>query len=259
LGDDVAKEKKRAFLGVWIPAALWLDERLSWMEKLMLCEIASLDSIDECFASNSHFAKMFHLSRQRVSQIILGLQEKGDIKIQYIRDGKKVEKRVMSLDRGIKYFGQGIKNIGQGYQEYLEERITKRDKQERNKETSGVSAPPSGNGELRKALTDSFKYFNERRGIDISSEWNWNIQGKHLSMLIKKIEKQDDPMSFANELLTTYASLIEGNDKFWKAQPFTIQNLNSEGIYSRVREEMENGHRKALTPEQAEWIRGLWK
>ena len=33
----------RDFKGVWIPKEVWLDDKLSWMEKLFLVEIDSLD------------------------------------------------------------------------------------------------------------------------------------------------------------------------------------------------------------------------
>src|SRR5262249_46956914 len=51
-------EEKRAFKGVWICAAIFLDERLTPAEKILLAEIDSLTSDDRgCYASNAHFAK----------------------------------------------------------------------------------------------------------------------------------------------------------------------------------------------------------
>jgi hypothetical protein len=42
----------RDFKGVWIPKDVWLDHNLTWMEKLLLVEIDSLDAEKGCFASN---------------------------------------------------------------------------------------------------------------------------------------------------------------------------------------------------------------
>ena len=47
----------RDFKGVWIPREVWLDSRLSMLDKGILAEIDSLDMSDSgCFASNEHLA-----------------------------------------------------------------------------------------------------------------------------------------------------------------------------------------------------------
>ena len=38
------EQEQRKFRGIWIPADVWLDERLSAVEKVLLMEIDSLDS-----------------------------------------------------------------------------------------------------------------------------------------------------------------------------------------------------------------------
>ena len=45
------------FLGVWIPREVWLDERLSMIDKGILTEITSLDNENHCSAGNEYFAK----------------------------------------------------------------------------------------------------------------------------------------------------------------------------------------------------------
>ena len=49
--------EKRDFKGVWFPAEVWLDERLTALDKFILMEIDSLDNDDGCYASNEHLAK----------------------------------------------------------------------------------------------------------------------------------------------------------------------------------------------------------
>jgi hypothetical protein len=74
------------------------------MEKVMMCEIDSLDNSNGCFASNNYFAKFFGITPGRVSQIIKGLEDKNLIKIDYEHNGKQVIKRtvrvVNKLNRG---------------------------------------------------------------------------------------------------------------------------------------------------------------
>lgn len=89
---------QRKFQGVWIPASLWLDHSLSTNEKVMLVEIGSLeDEVRGCYATNAHFAAFFGLSVSRVSEIISGLAERGLIKVEQIREGKRVIERRIRL------------------------------------------------------------------------------------------------------------------------------------------------------------------
>jgi len=103
----------RDFKGVWIPREIWLNQNISWMEKLFLTEINSLDNEQGCFASNDYFAEFFYLSRQRCSQIIGSLVKKGMLSRKYEREGKMVKRRVLNI------LDTGIKNINKGYQIYL--------------------------------------------------------------------------------------------------------------------------------------------
>jgi len=102
----------RNFKGVWIPKLILLDQNLTWMEKLFITEINSLDGDKGCFASNGHFSDFFGLSKQRCSQIVKRLEKKKYISVAYQIDGKRIQKRVLRI------FDRGIKNTRGGYQEY---------------------------------------------------------------------------------------------------------------------------------------------
>lgn len=65
----------RSFKGIWIPKELWLDERLSALEKIILAEIDSLDKGEGCFASNEHIATFCQCSESKVSKSIAKLQK----------------------------------------------------------------------------------------------------------------------------------------------------------------------------------------
>ena len=115
---EIKINQNRDFKGVWIPKEIWLNQDLSWMEKLFLVEIHSLDNEDGCFASNAHFADFFGVSKVRCSQIITSLSEKKYINVELIYEGKQIIKRIIKImsggysenkDRGIKYSKGGIK------------------------------------------------------------------------------------------------------------------------------------------------------
>lgn len=86
--------EQRAFRGIWIPRELWLTDRLSLQEKVMVVEIDSLQHPERgCFKSNRKLAEFFQLSASRVSAIISSLAEKGIIRVEQVRDGKRVVER----------------------------------------------------------------------------------------------------------------------------------------------------------------------
>ena len=122
--------QKRDFKGVWIPKEIWLSTDLKVMEKLILVEIDSLDNEDGCFASNEHFSKFFSLSKNRCSEIIKSLEEKGYIKIDYIyQEGSKAISRrvircVRNIDGGIRNIDNPIRKTEEGYSENREDNNT---------------------------------------------------------------------------------------------------------------------------------------
>lgn len=120
----------RDFKGIWIPKEIWLSTDLKVMEKLILVEIDSLDNEDGCFASNEHFSKFFSLSKNRCSEIIKSLEQKGYIKIEYIyQPGSKVIARrvikcIRKTDRGIRNIDRPTRKTEEGYSENCEDNNT---------------------------------------------------------------------------------------------------------------------------------------
>jgi hypothetical protein len=115
---------ERDFKGVWIPKEIWLDENLTWMEKLLLVEIDSLDKEKGCFASNAYFGKFFQLSGSRISEIIKGLVEKGYITSFLLYDGKQVKQRILTPTLPIRKTEWGIRNTEEGYSEKAKDNNT---------------------------------------------------------------------------------------------------------------------------------------
>lgn len=64
-------EQERDFKGVWIPKTVWLDKRLSALDKMILTEIDSLASEERgCFASNAYIADFCQCSEAKVTKSI---------------------------------------------------------------------------------------------------------------------------------------------------------------------------------------------
>jgi len=85
----------RDFKGVWIPKELFLNETLSWAEKILLIEIDSLDQNGQgCFASNEYLAKFVQLSEGSLANLIVKLMNKGYI----IKKGFDGRKRYISVN-----------------------------------------------------------------------------------------------------------------------------------------------------------------
>ena len=114
----------RNFKGVWIPKDIWLDENLTWMEKLLLVEIDSLDAEKGCFASNDYFAKFFQLSKSRISDLIGQLVSKGYITTFLLYEGKQVKRREITMVIPIRKFEGGIRKTEEGYSENAQDNNT---------------------------------------------------------------------------------------------------------------------------------------
>jgi hypothetical protein len=86
-------ENQRDFKGVWIPKAIWLDSRLTALDKVILTEIDSLDQGERgCFASNKHIADFCQCSEAKVTKSISHLIKLGYVYVQKF-DGRQRELR----------------------------------------------------------------------------------------------------------------------------------------------------------------------
>lgn len=106
----------RDFKGVWIPKAIWLDKRLSALDKVILVEIDSLDSSEEgCYASNQHLAKFCQCTETKISTSIKKLVELGYIEIIKF-DGRKrfIKSRLKKIER------QTLKNLKADFKKFKE-------------------------------------------------------------------------------------------------------------------------------------------
>jgi hypothetical protein len=114
----------RDFKGVWIPKEVWIDKDLTWMEKLLLVEINSLDNAEGCYASNQYFADFFNLSASRISEIISSLVEKKYITSKLIYEGLQVKMRILKTTKVFGIPNRGIRKTEGGYSEKAKDNNT---------------------------------------------------------------------------------------------------------------------------------------
>lgn len=82
--------------GLWIPAEILLDEKLTDKEKFILSMILYLsDETGSCFASNQYIASVVNVTSNRVSKIISSLKNKKYIQVylKYKKESKEIEQR----------------------------------------------------------------------------------------------------------------------------------------------------------------------
>lgn len=72
---------ERAFKGVWIPKEVWLDDNLTFLDKVILVELDSLDNDDGCYASNEYLAEFCKCSIRKVSAAVAKLQRLGYLQV----------------------------------------------------------------------------------------------------------------------------------------------------------------------------------
>lgn len=90
--------QNRGFRGIWIPSAIWFDERLSPLEKIVLMEIDSLDCSEEgCFASNEYLAKFCQCTVRKISATVSKLVQLGYIKVASFDGRKRYLKSTLSI------------------------------------------------------------------------------------------------------------------------------------------------------------------
>jgi len=75
---------KRVFTGIFIPAKIWENKKLTPVKKMLLAEISVLsEDTGYCYAGNPHFAEWLECSPQNISKHIRELKDMGAISITF--------------------------------------------------------------------------------------------------------------------------------------------------------------------------------
>lgn len=152
-------EDKRDFKGVWFPAEVWLDERLTALEKIILIEIDSLDGEDGCFASNEYLARFCQCSQSKVSSAISKLKKLGYIRVRSFDGRKRILESCLSVSitQTPKIKKAGTQNL----EERILEETTTREKEGRKKKPEtfdAIIADFTDDKDLRDALGEFVRY-----------------------------------------------------------------------------------------------------
>lgn len=140
--------QEREFRGVWFPAEVWLDERLTAIEKIVLLEIDSLDGEEGCYASNEYLAGFCQCSERKVTEAIAKLKELGYIESTSF-DGRK--RFLHSLVNGARQGSRNCESPSQNLRQRILIENTSREK-ETNKE------------KCEALVEEVVAYLNERTG-----------------------------------------------------------------------------------------------
>lgn len=163
---------ERDFKGVWIPKVVWLDNRLTALDKVILTEIDSLDQGERgCYASNQHIAEFCQCSVTKVSTSISKLIDLGYLYVQNY-DGRlrELKSRLSIFER------QTFKNSNADSQKLKESNTSNKPSNNTTRNNNRSFAPPS--------LEDIEDYCRERRNnvdpkkfYDYFTASNW-VDGK---------------------------------------------------------------------------------
>lgn len=122
-------DEKREFKGVWFPAEVWLDERLTALEKIILIEIDSLDGDSGCYASNEYLAGFCQCSQSKVSSAIAKLKKLGYIRVKSFDGRRRILESCLTFSTG--QTTKKEKSATQNLEErILEETTSKSDKED---------------------------------------------------------------------------------------------------------------------------------
>lgn len=98
--------------GLWISYEIITDEKLDWLNKILLSEIYSYSKLElGCIASNETFAKLLGIHKGNVSKRIAWLVEEKYIKLLLFKKGEKRTTRVIIPHKAVSDNAQSSKRI----------------------------------------------------------------------------------------------------------------------------------------------------
>ena len=169
-------EEKREFKGIWFPAEVWLDERLTALEKMILMEIDSLDNENNCYASNEHLAKFCQCSQSKVSSAISKLKKLGYVRVKSFDGRKRILESCLTVS-----IGQPNKKE-KAAQQNLEERVLAETTSESTKEDIPFSAIID---HLNEKAGTRFRASTPKTQAHVRARWN---EGYRLDDFLRVID-----------------------------------------------------------------------
>lgn len=158
---------ERGFKGVWIPSEVWLDEKLTALDKMILAEVDSLDQGDcGCYASNKYLAKFCGCSETKVSTSISRLIECGLLYVESF-DGRQriLKSRLSKIER------QTFKNLKADSQNLKPINIVKNTNKDTNRESKRFTPPTLE--EVRAYCQERHNKVDPERFVDYYASQKW--------------------------------------------------------------------------------------
>ena len=174
-------DDKREFKGIWFPAEVWLDERLTALEKMILMEIDSLDNEDNCYASNEHLAKFCQCSQSKVSNSISKLKKLGYVRVKSFDGRKRILESCLTVS--IRQTNKKEKSAQQNLEERVLEETSSKEQEhipfsqiiDYLNEKAGThfrASTPKTQAHIRARLSEGYTVEDFRRVIDVKcAEW----------------------------------------------------------------------------------------
>lgn len=152
---------ERDFKGIWIPKQIWLDKRLSALDKIILAEIDSLDCGERgCYASNRALSEFCQCSETKISKSISKLVNLGYLSVQSF-DGRqrKIQSRLAENTK------QTCKKCKADSQKIQENNIDNNIFNNINNNSSlSTKVSKEDNVELARLSEEVIAYLNEKAG-----------------------------------------------------------------------------------------------
>jgi hypothetical protein len=218
---------KREFQGIWIPKEIWFNRELSFMDKVFLLEIKSLDvGYRGCNCTNSYFGEFFGLSRNRCSEIISSLQKRELITV-HVK--KRMEKRGVVSERTIHI----NKKIAHQHSSKLSTPCRKID---RGVRFSDRGVRKTGSRDIQRDIQRDNIY--SQVADLIVQHWNKSESVIHLRNpsdhdTISRITKTLESGINEAEILAgidNYSKILSNPEKFWFSYRWTLKDFMKRGL-----------------------------
>jgi len=220
----------RDFKGIWIPKEIWLDENLSFIEKVLLVEINSLDNEKGCFASNEYFAAFFKVGVTAISRHISKLKKFGYITQQNFDGRTRVLKSQINvicksdLSQSTKQTCTKV----QGSLDPNDKHNNIYNKTTNNKDNKNTLVLSDEEDEILSLLLEKIRLFNPNLSFHKSGSLAWSKHyAKPIQMLFRKGGKGESKGYTYDALKRIIEWLFD--DSFWCT---TIQSPN--GLYKNI-------------------------
>lgn len=144
-----------------ITADVRYSDKINANEKLLYAEITALSNkTGFCWASNNHFADLYNCTPQAISKWVKNLEKNNFISVEYVykKGSKEIEKRIISIGKGVNADIKGINSGFNTYQHTIKDNNTSINNKLNNSE--GKEIPSPTHEEIKDELFPNYNSVN---------------------------------------------------------------------------------------------------